>query len=91
MRDSGKSGTPQGKLAAELQLHYVLRLEPFGPLSHIELDAIALVERFEAGGLNGGMVYENIISCGAADESETLIVVKPLYSSLFFHFLSFSF
>jgi hypothetical protein len=74
-----------------LQLHYVLRLEPFWSPRDIEFELIALVERLEACGLNGGMVHENIFSRWAANESVTLVVVKPLYCSLFFHSVFFLF
>jgi hypothetical protein len=70
---------------ARLELYYVLSLQPFWASGDIKLDAIAFVERFEAGCLNRGMVHKHIISRGAANETITLFVVKPLNCSLFSH------
>jgi hypothetical protein len=35
------------------------------------------------------MVHEHVVTGSAADKSVTLIVVKPLYCALFFHFFLF--
>ncbi len=43
-RGSGKTGTSPSKLAAELQLNYVLCLPAFRPLGDIKLEPITLVE-----------------------------------------------
>ena len=88
---SGTPGTSTSRIGRELQLYDVLRLEPLWPLGDIELQTIALVERFESGGLNGRMVHEYILPGRTLDEPVAFIVVKPLYSSLFSHyFFSYS-
>ena len=88
---SGCPETPFSTLAWILKLYHILCLEPFGPLGDIKLDGIALVEGLEASRLNGGMVYENILSGRTANKAEAFVIVKPLYSSLFSHFMTFLF
>jgi hypothetical protein len=61
----------------------VLCLPAFGAFHHVELNCLTLLESAEALCLNGGVVNENIFPALAADESETLGVVKPLHCSLF--------
>jgi len=72
-----------------LKLHHVLSLESFGTLGNLKLDLVAFVQRLKSTGLNSGMVYENIIPGSALDKTIALLVVKPFYCSLFFHFSSF--
>jgi hypothetical protein len=70
-------------LRCGLQRLNVLCLPALGALHHVELNCLTLLEGAEALCLNGGVVNENIFSALAADESETLGVVKPLHCSLF--------
>jgi len=72
-----------------LQLHNVLCLKPFGALGHREFDLVTFVERFESRCLNGRMVDKHIIPGSATDKPVALLAVKPLYCSLFLHFLFF--
>jgi len=72
-----------------LQLCDFLRLIALGTLRHVEFNVIAFVKRFEPAPLNGGMMYENIVSGIAPDKTITFFVIEPLYYALFFHFTSF--
>ena len=81
------SGTPEPG-SCVLELHDVLGLKSLGTLGHVELNAIALIERLEARSLDGAVMHENIVSGGTADETITFFVVKPLYCSFFSHISS---
>jgi hypothetical protein len=68
-----------------LYLYYILSLESFRTFNHIELQIVALLERFVPIPLNGAVMNKNVIPGIAADETKTLIIVKPLHCSLFSH------
>jgi hypothetical protein len=68
-----------------LYLNYILGLKTFGAFRDAEFDRIPLVQGLEAGGLDCGVMNEDIIPGCAADESISFFVVKPLYCSLFCH------
>jgi hypothetical protein len=74
---------PFAMLLGGLQGLNVLCLPALGAFHHVELNCLTLLEGAEALCLNGGVVDENIFPALAADESETLGVVKPLHCSLF--------
>ena len=61
----------------------VLSLPALGTLGHIELNALALLQRAEAARLNGGVMDENVLAVFTADESKTLGVVEPLNCACF--------
>ena len=62
----------------------VLSLPALRSLDHVELYGLAFLKRAEATiALNRGVMYEDILAFVAADEAESLCVVKPLYCSLF--------
>jgi hypothetical protein len=84
-RDSKRDGRsrPFWMLMGGLQRLNVLCLPALGALHHVKLNCLTLLEGAEALCLNGGVVDEDIFSALAADESETLGVVKPLHCSLF--------
>src|SRR5262249_58184669 len=58
-------------------------LGALGALDHVELHLLALSERPESLGLDGGMMDEDVRAALARDEAKTLCVVEPL------HFASF--
>jgi hypothetical protein len=70
-----------------LQLYYVLSLQPFGPICHVEFNVVAFVERLKTRALNGAVMHKNIVAGITADKTIALFIVKPLYGSLFFHFI----
>ena len=47
----------------------------------VELDTLAFCEGLEAFRLDGGEVYEHVLSRICFDETKTLCLVKPLYST----------
>jgi hypothetical protein len=79
----GRSRPFFAMLRCGLERLNVLCLPALGALHHVKLNCLTLLEGAEALCLNGGVVNENIFSALAADESETLGVVKPLHCSLF--------
>jgi hypothetical protein len=82
-----QKGRPKPSLFAmllgDLQRLNVLCLPALGAFHHVKLNCLTLLEGAEALCLNGGVVNEDIFPALAADESETLGVVKPLHCSLF--------
>ena len=64
------------------EANYSVRLRTFLALNDIELDVIALFERFVSVQLNCGVVNEYIRPVFASDESVALGVVEPLDLSL---------
>jgi hypothetical protein len=81
------TGTSLGNLS--LKLYNILSLISFRTFGNVEFNVIAFIQRFEAAGLNCGMVHENIIPRIAPDKSVAFFIVKPLNYALFFHFSSF--
>jgi len=72
----------------DLQLYYILSLQSFWAFGHFKLNAVAFVERLESIALNGAVMYKYVIPGITADKTIAFIVIKPLYSSLFFHLFS---
>jgi len=66
----------------QLELLYFDRLWSLGALFNFEADAVAFLQAFEAGSLDGTMVNKAIFSVFSRDKSKTLFVVEPLYSTL---------
>src|SRR4051812_22731389 len=70
-------------------LGHVLRRGALLTLHDVELDLLAFSQRLEAGALNRGVVHETILRAAfRSDESESLVVVEPLYYAIRTHFLS---
>jgi hypothetical protein len=82
--------TPMDSADAGLQNLYVLRLPALGTLFHVELDRLAFLKAAEPGRVDRRVMNENVLTVLAADESETLGVVEPLYCSLFHFSMLFS-
>jgi hypothetical protein len=78
-------------LAAALRLDYdILRLKALRASGHLELELIAFIERFVSlAGLDSRMMHENILPGRAGYKAVAFIAVKPLYCSLFFHYLTY--
>src|SRR6185369_14091538 len=66
----------------ELDLNDVLGLEALVPAGDLEFNAVPLVQRFVSLALNGRMVHEYILTTVLGDKTKTLLVLKPLHSSL---------
>jgi hypothetical protein len=81
------SGTSVVKIKT-LKLRYILGLKTLGTGYNFKLNIISFVERLEAFTLNGAVMYKNVITGIAADETITFFVVKPLDGALFFHLSS---
>src|SRR5271167_245578 len=67
----------------------VFGLESLRTLHHVELDSLTLVEALVALALDRREVYEYIFPGLALDKSKALCCIKPLYGTLFCHFVSF--
>src|SRR5450432_485353 len=74
-----------------LQRTDVLSLPALWPLGHIELHTLAFLQAAEAACLNCREVHKYIFATLTADEAVAFGVVKPLYCSLFCHFVTVSF
>jgi hypothetical protein len=61
----------------------VFCLEALGALDHVKLHRLAFLKAAESVRLDGREMHENIIAGLTADKTKDLIVVKPLYCSLF--------
>src|SRR5664280_539686 len=61
----------------------VLSLPALGTLGHIELDALALLQRTETVRLDSSVMNENVFAIFTAQKSKTLGVIKPLDCALF--------
>jgi hypothetical protein len=61
----------------------VLSLPALRAFDHVELDLLTFLKAAESAGLNGGEMYEYILTILTADESIALGVVKPLHCSCF--------
>jgi hypothetical protein len=81
----GRSHPENDSANAVLQNLNVLSLPALGAFLDIELNRLAFLEAAESLCLNGGVVDEYVLTVLAADKTETLGVVEPLYCSLF-HF-----
>jgi hypothetical protein len=56
--------------------------KPLGSLLDVEGDAVAVIERFEAAGVDRRVVHEDVIAVFLLDKSKTFSVVEPLYCSI---------
>src|ERR1700682_3986517 len=74
-----------------LQRTDVLSLPALWPLGHIELHALTLLQAAEAACLDCREVDKYIFAALPADKAVAFGVVKPLYCSLFCHFVTVSF
>jgi len=61
----------------------VLSLPALGALDHVKLHLLTFLQTAEPTSLNGGEMYEDILTVLAADETVALGVVKPLHCSCF--------
>ncbi len=61
----------------------VLGLPALGSFHDVELHGLAFLQAAEAGGPDGAVMYEYILTILAADEAVALGVVKPLHCSCF--------
>src|SRR5690554_1935693 len=62
-----------------IETHDVLRLQPLGFLDHVELDALALRQSTESGGLNGRVMNEHVGAVILLDEAVALFLGEPLH------------
>ena len=88
MKNGGRllGSLPLGVLEAD----DVLRLQAFRAPLDFELNRLAFIEGLVPLRLNGGEMYEDILTGLALDEPVALAGVEPLHCSLFSHFCSFS-
>jgi len=68
----------------------VLCLPALRAFDHVKLHLLTFLEAAESAGLDGGEMYEYILTILAADETIALGVVKPLHCSCF-HVVAISF
>ena len=61
----------------------VLSLPALGAFDHVKLNLLAFLQAAETTGLNGGEMYEYILTVLAADKTVAFGVVKPLHCSCF--------
>ena len=61
----------------------VFCLPALGAFDHVKLHLLTFLEAAESAGLDGGEMYEDILTILAADKSIALGVVKPLHCSCF--------
>jgi hypothetical protein len=66
---------------------HILSLQTLGPTDHVKLDLLAFLKRTEAFALDGGVMNEYVVPVRAAEEAETLRVIKPLHSTCFHNIL----
>src|SRR5438552_8682770 len=62
----------------------VLSLETFGTLSNCEFDAVAFLQSLVSVADDGRIVNKHIPAGRPLDETESLLVVEPLYLALLF-------
>src|SRR6202790_2854525 len=74
-----------------LQAGDVRCLQTFGGGGFFELNRLAFVQRLISLRLDGGEMDEDVLAGLALDESKPLAGIEPLYCSLFFHGISFSY
>ena len=68
-----------GRFHRSLEGSDVFRFQAFFALNDIKADLLAFRKRFEAAGLNGAEVHENIAPALLLDEAEAFALVEPLY------------
>jgi len=62
----------------ELLRDDVFGLRTFLPLGHFHRDLLPFLQSLESFHLDGGVMYEDILTTFTLDEAKTLIVVEPL-------------
>jgi hypothetical protein len=79
------AGRPYRVVTCEVGLDRldVLCLPSLGAFDYVKLHLLTFLEAAESARLDGGEMYEYILSILAADESIALGVVKPLHCSCF--------
>src|SRR6266851_3619014 len=80
-------GTPPGT-HLETYLYLSNRVPALRPFGDFELYTLALLQAAEAACLDSREVHKNIFACLPADKAVAFGVVKPLYCSLFCHFVA---
>src|SRR5690606_33180210 len=82
----GKAGPSRTTIGYRLQGDDLVSLRTPVTLRHLELDALVLVQRAVAGGLDGRVVHEDVRPAAVdGDESEALLGVEPLHGALLGH------
>src|SRR3954454_470191 len=76
---------PDRSMVQPLGRRDVGRLQTFGPLRHLELDASALIQGAISLRLNRREVHEDVLSVFTLDEAIALGRVEPLHCTFFFH------
>ena len=61
----------------------VRRLPTLGPLDHVELHCLTLLEALETVRIDRRVVNEHVLAVLTADKAKPLGIVKPFYCSLF--------
>jgi hypothetical protein len=61
----------------------VFSLPTLGALGHVELDALAFLEGPKTGGLDGGVMDEDVLAVFTAQKPKTFCVIEPLDCALF--------
>ena len=82
------AGTRSSLYVADLQRANVLSLPALWSFGDLELNALALLQAAEAARLDGREMHKYIFASLSADKAVALGVVKPLYCSLFCHFVA---
>jgi hypothetical protein len=66
---------------AELNGLHIHCLRPFSTFFHFKTDAFAFTQGLEADSFDGSVMYKNIRPFTGFDETVTLFVIKPFYST----------
>ena len=64
---------------------HIASLGSFGAVCHIKLDNLRLFELLEAASVDGGVMNEDIRGIWSGDETESLLFIEPLDSTLTTH------
>ena len=80
---SGRPFLANCYLRSSLDTLDVLCLPALGAFDHVKLHLLSFLQAAEAARLDGGEMYEYILTVLAADETIALGVVKPLHCSCF--------
>src|SRR5947209_2250813 len=73
------------QLVRWLGANYVCRLKALRALEQVKLHGFTLIQGAIAVLLDGGEVYEHVLTCRALDESISFRPVEPLHSSFLSH------
>lgn len=66
-----------------LQGSHIFRLGTFLAHGHIHGDLLAFVQRTSASTVDGAEVDENVFAACLLNETETFLVIEPLYGTLY--------